>query len=207
MAREQAAQRFAAGQQAAAAQQKDEKKAKKRDDGVAQMIVQFLSDLQRTHLATLIARLIARDCPSTFVLAILSLINDGCKNAVEDYLREKQIDPASTAVDRALIPTDGALTDIANEQLGAWIIRMDLTLQTDQDNVLKALIVDDQNIDGTVLQLTSFVLQEFLKTHGKDVPFEQLQQLAAGVLQTLFTPHMHARMQRRLTEEQSSDDN
>ncbi len=205
-AREQAAQRFAASQQAAAQQQKDEKKAKKRDDGVAQMIVQFLSDLQRTHLATLIARLIARDCPSTFVLAILSLINDGCKAAVEDYLREKQIDPASTAVDHALIPTDGALTDIANEQLAAWIVRMDLTLQTDQDNVLKALIVDDQNIDGTVLQLTSFVLQEFLKTHGKEVPFEQLQQLAAGVLQTLFTPHMHARMQNRLSDEKENDE-
>lgn len=205
-AREQAAQRFAAGQQAAAAQQKDEKKAKKRDDGVAQMIVQFLSDLQRTHLATLIARLIARDCPSTFVLAILSLINDGCKTAVEDYLREKQIDPASTGIDRALIPTDGALTDVANEQLGTWIIRMDLTLQTDQDNVLKALIVDDQNIDGTVLQLTSFVLQEFLKIHGKEVPFEQLQQLAARVLQTLFTPHMHARVQNRLSDEKSEDE-
>jgi len=56
--------------------QKEEKKAKKKDDGVAQVILQFLTDDQRTHLATLIARLVALDCPSPFILSILSLIND-----------------------------------------------------------------------------------------------------------------------------------
>ena len=109
-AREQASQRFAASQQAAQQQQKDEKKAKKRDDGVAQVILQFLTDTQKTHLAILIARLVARDCPSPFILAVLSLINHRCAETVEEYLKEREIDIAGSSVDRSIIPSEHALS-------------------------------------------------------------------------------------------------
>lgn len=199
-AREQAAQRFAAAQQAGQQQQKDEKKAKKRDDGVAQVILQFLTDTQKTHLATLIARLVARDCPSAFLLAVLSLINDKCAETVEEYLNERGIDVSAGVIDRSMIPAQTALTVEANERMARWMMRMDVTLQLTPDTILNALIVDDQNIDGTILQLTSFVLQTFLEEHDKKPEFEQLQKLSAGILQSLFTPHMHARMERRISE-------
>jgi hypothetical protein len=205
-AREQAAQRFAASQQAAQQQQKDEKKAKKRDDGVAQVILQFLTDTQKTHLATLIARLVARDCPSPFILAVLSLINDKCGETVEEYLKERAIDLGASEIDRSIIPSETALTVEANERMARWLMRMDVTLNVDPNSVLNALIVDDQNIDGTILQLTSFVLQTFLEEQGKKPEFEQLQKLAAGVLQSIFTPHMHARMERRLEDEDKDGD-
>lgn len=202
-AREEARQRFAASQQAAAQQQKEERKAKKRDDNVAQVILQFLTDTQKTHLATLISRLVALNCPSPFLLATLSLINDRCKQAVNDYLTEKQIDPASASVDHSIIPANSALTEMANEQLAQWIMRMELTMRIDEDAVLNALVVDDHNIDGTILQLTTFVLQEFLTAHEKNVPFENLQQLSVGILQSLFQPAMNARMERQLSEAQN----
>jgi hypothetical protein len=206
-AREEAAQRFAASQQAASAQQKEEKKAKKRDNTAAEVIMQFLSDNQKTHLATLIARLVAIDCPTTFILAVLSLINEKCATAVDDYLREKQIEmPAPENIDHSIIPTNGALTDHANELLAAWVMRMEMALNVDEELVLKALLVDDQNIDGTILQLSSFVLQEFLTSQGKDVPFENLQQLSVSILQPLFQPAMHARMERRLAEAPADQD-
>ena len=203
-AREQAAQRFAASQQAAAQQQKDEKKAKKRDDSIAQVILQFLTDTQKTHLATLIARLVARDCPTTFILAILSLINDRCATAVDEYLREKDIAmPAPQDIDRSVVPSGGSLTEEANALLATWIMRMDLAMRADEDIVLKTLIVDDHNIDGTILQLTTFVLQDFLQSHDKNAAFENLQTLAASILQSIFTPAMHGRMERRIEEEQN----
>lgn len=206
VAREQAAQRFAASQQAGQQQQKDEKKAKKRDDGVAQVIVQFLTDTQKTHLAVLIARLVARDCPSPFILAVLSLINTRCAETVEEYLKEKGIDVTAQTIDQSIIPTETALTIEANERMARWFVRMEITLQSNPDAIINALIIDDRNIDGTILQLTSFVLQEFLTEQGKTIPFEQLQTLAAGVLQSLFTPYMHAKMERRLAEESTSGD-
>lgn len=205
-AREQAAQRFAASQQAAAQQQKDEKKAKKRDDGVAQIILQFLNDAQKTNLATLIARLVARDCPSPFILAVLSLINDKCAETVEEYLKERNIDLSGATIDRSMIPSHTALTVEANERMAKWMMRMDVTLQMTPDAILNALIVDDRNIDGTILQLTSFVLQTFLEEHDRKPEFEQIQQLSAGILQSLFTPYMHARMERRLQDEQKDED-
>lgn len=201
-AREEAAQRFAASQQAAAQQQREERKAKKRDGDVAQVIMQFLTDSQKTHLATLIARLVALDCPTTFLLAILSLINDQCAHAVMEYLRDHQMDmPGGEDANRSVIPAAGALTDEANARLADWVIRMEMVLRVDEDSIIRALIIDDQNIDGTVLQLTAFVLQEFLSGMDKKIPFESLQRLSAGVLQSLFTPAMHARMERRIAEE------
>lgn len=201
-AREEAAQRFAASQQAAAQQQREEKKAKKRDDSVAQMIMQYLTDSQKTHLATLIARLVALDCPTTFLLATLSLINEKCMAAVTEYLREHGMElPADDQPGRSVMPANSALTDAANAELAGWIVRMELVLRVDEEPVIRALLVDDQNIDGTILQLTAFVLEEFLAAQEKSVPFENLQQLSAGILQSLFTPAMHARMERRLAEE------
>lgn len=205
-AREQSSQSFAGSQQAAQQQRHEEKKSKKRDDGVAQVIMQFLTDTQKTHLAVLISRLVARDCPSIFVLAVLSLINDRCAETVEEYLKEREIDLAGSTIDRSMIPTGTALTIEANERMARWLMRMEVTLQTNPDEILNALIVDESNIDGTILQLTSFVLQTFLEEHGKKPEFEQLQQLAAGVLQSLFTPHMHARMERRLNEKPESEE-
>jgi hypothetical protein len=205
--REQAAQQFAASQQAAQQQQKEEKKAKKRDTSVADVILQFLTDSQKTYFATLIARLVAIDCPTTFILAVLSLINEQCRTAAESYLKENMVEmPAPEQIDHSIIPVNSALTDTANEHLAAWMMRMNLVMGIDEEKVLQSLVVDDQNIDGTVLQLTTFVLQEFLATLDKNPPFENLQQLAAAFLQSLFQPAMHARMERRLAEVKTDED-
>ncbi len=187
---EEARARFAG---AAAAQQqarKDERKAKKRDDGVAQMIMAFLTDTQRTHLATLISRLVALDCPSPFLLAILSLVNADCTKAVDEYLAEQgsPADPDTTAL-AALGETN--LPAEANATLEKWILSMELVLATNPVQILAALIVEEGNIDGTVLQLTTFVLDEFMKSHGKPVQFAALQSATISILQAVFEDYMH----------------
>ena len=78
-ASEAAKQRFAGTSAALQQIQHEEKKSRRRDDSVAQTILQFLTDAQRTHLATLISRLVALNCPSHFILAVLSLISPNCK--------------------------------------------------------------------------------------------------------------------------------
>jgi hypothetical protein len=49
-------------------------------------------------------------------------------------------------------------------------------------------MIDDKNIDGTVLQLTTFVLQRFFESRKKTAEFEKLQPLTASILQTVFEP-------------------
>lgn len=198
-ASEQARERFASSQAAGAQAQKDEQKSRKRDDGVAQVILQFLTDVQRTHFAVLIARLVSRDCPSIFLLSLLSLINKQCETAVEEYLREQNEQNDTTTV--PTVPSDTALSPQANEALAHWIVRTERVMMVDQDTILRTLIVDDSNIDGTILQLTTFVLQDFLSEQGKNATFDTLQTLSAGILQTLFRPAMQSWKERRLTEE------
>lgn len=194
---EEARQRFAASAAAQQQAQKDEKKAKRRDDGVAQMILQFLTDSQRTHLATLISRLVARDCPSIFLLSILSLINDDCRKVVDTYLSEKLGEEQATALQRA----SAELATAGNPELVPWIERMQQILYLEHDHILPALVVEEGNIDGTVLQLTSFVLQEQLNTQGKDAPFDKLQVLTAGILQALFQPYAEHLQQHLLAKQ------
>jgi hypothetical protein len=70
---------------------------------------------------------------------------------------------------------------------------MQSVLSLEAQGVLSRLLVDEGSIDGTVLQLTSFVLQEFFQSPAgglKKPPFEQIQNLAVNILQSVFEPFM-----------------
>ncbi len=198
---ERAGEQFAQSQAAAQQDRRDEQKARKRDDGIAQLIVQFLTDDQKAHFAVLIARLAARDCPSIFLLALLSLINDACRSAVEEALREHGM-ASDTGNNHAglTLPANAALSPEANAALAGWIVRVERVMALHEETIIRALVVDDHTIDGTVLQLTTFVLRDFLAAHGRSVAHEQLQALSAGLLQALFRPALQAWKERQLSE-------
>ncbi len=193
---EQAKKRFAAAGAAMAAIRKEEKRSKKRDDRVARTIIQFLQNERYTHLFVLISRLVARDCPSVFILAILSLINDECLSVVQEYLQEMgQKSSKETVEENMQVMTAGGLDASSNALLIEWITRMQMVMSLEAQPILLKLMIDEKNIDGTVLQLTTFVLQEFFrsKTGGvKEIPFESLHGLSAGILQTVFEPFLDA---------------
>ena len=183
---EQAKQRFAAAGAAMKAIQREEKKSKKRDARVAKTIIQFLNDDRYTHFFVLISRLVARDCPSIFILAILSLINEECLRVVTEYVKE--------STDGEDVPTTQMMKSEnteTNALLVDWITRMQMVLSLDPHTILMTLMVDEKNIDGTVLQLTTFTLEEFFKSKaggGRVIAFEKLHPLTASILQTVFEP-------------------
>ncbi len=186
---EEAKARFAAA--AAAMQQirREEKKSKKKDDRVAQVIMKFLGNQQDSHLFMLISRLVARDCPSIFILSIISLIDTESATVVEEYLKETTDKDTRQTVDESMALTNSADMDAdMNRAMIDWITRMQMVLSINPEGILLKLMVDDKNIDGTVLQLTTFVLQRFFLDHSKSAEFEKLQPLTANILQTVFEP-------------------
>ncbi len=190
---EQAKAKFAAAAAGMKAIQKEEKRSKKRDARVARTIIQFLNDDRYTHLFVLISRLVARDCPSIFILAILSLINDECLAVVSEYAKEEGVVLENDPVENLQIMKKGGLNDDTNQLLIEWITRMQMILSLDPQNILGKLMVDEKNIDGTVLQLTTFVLDEFFKSKAGgrlQIPFEKLHLLTASILQTVFEPFL-----------------
>ncbi|OGJ62756.1 hypothetical protein A3A67_03505 [Candidatus Peribacteria bacterium RIFCSPLOWO2_01_FULL_51_18] len=168
---------------------REEKKARRRDDRVAQTILQFLGEDQYAHLFQLIARLAARDCPSIFILAVLSLIHRGSHEAVEEYIAENKIsikDPA----DSAALFKGGKLPPEIKKTLLLWIQRLQLIMSIYAEKILLKLMVDESNIDGAVLQLTTFVLVDFFESEKLPIPYQELQPLTIKILQDVIEPHL-----------------
>jgi len=200
---EDAKQRFAAA--AAGMQQirREEKKSKRRDDQVAKAIIQFLDDENHAHLFILVSRLVARDCPSIFILAILSLIHEGCRTTVKEYLKETTGEAPEPDLSQATaLMKSGTIDADESRILILWITRMQIVLSLDPAGILLRLMLDETHVDGTVLQLTTFVLQEFFGEHRKEVIFEKLQPLTASILQTVFEPFIPS--VRKLLREQAA---
>ena len=126
---EEAKQRFAAAAAAMQRIRREEKKSRKRDDQVAQVIIQFLGDTGRSHLFVLISRLVARDCPSIFILAILSLIHRESRETVQEYLKESGRKTAEETVSENLaLLRPGELDAATNRALIDWITRLKLVI-------------------------------------------------------------------------------
>lgn len=207
---EEAKQRFAAAAAAMQAIQREEKRSKKRDSRVARTIVQFLNDERYTHLFVLISRLVARDCPSIFIIGILSLISEESRLVVVEYLQEMgqqlQTVPRTQTLARL-----GEVDAESNALLIDWITRMQMILSIETKQILVHLLVDEHNIDGTVLQLTTFVVQDFFQSSegGKrKIPFEKLHLFSASILQTVFEPFLDSidRSLLRTPKNNSEDD-
>ncbi|MCA9371252.1 MAG: hypothetical protein KC680_04800, partial [Candidatus Peregrinibacteria bacterium] len=148
---EDAKARFAAA--AAAMQQirKEEKKSKKKDDRVVQVIMKFLGSQQDSHLFALISRLVARDCPSIFILAIISLIDEESLAVVQEYLKETTNKDAREMVDESMALTKANDMDAeTNRTLVDWITRMQMVLSVTPDKILLKLMIDERNVDGSV---------------------------------------------------------
>lgn len=187
---ESAKQRFAQAQQQSRQQAKEEKKARKRDDKVATTIKQFLGDDRYSHLFQLISRLAAMDCPSVFILSLLSLIHKESLETVEDYIAEHKMVLEAPDMKSLVMAGRSKLPPEAQEKILFWTARLELIMSTDAERILGKLMVDEGNIDGSVLQLTTFVLVDFFEDMGMPIPYDELQPLTIKILQDILEPYM-----------------
>lgn len=200
---EQAKQRFAGAAAAAQQARKQEKKSKKSDKRVAAAIKKYLQDKRSVQLSVLIARLSSRNCPSIFIVAVLSLIDEEALSIVQDYLGEHISQKAEDIIDDQMALTTHSSFDAqANQKLVIWITRLQMVLSVDPDSILMRLMIDEKNLDSTILQLTMFVLQQFFLELQREAPFEKLQPLTASILQTVFEPFI-GQVRKRILEERT----
>lgn len=202
---DEARQRFAQAEQQIKQIMREEKKAKKRDDRVAATIRQFLGDERYAHLFQLISRLAAMDCPSVFILAILSLIHEGSLQAVEEYIAENRVIIETPNLKEVLQNTDKLPPDM-QEKLIHWTVRLELVMNIDAVKILSRLMPDEGNIDGAVLQITTFVLVDFFLEHGRVVTYEDMQPLTVKILQDILEPHVET-MEKYFAAKHAEKDN
>lgn len=169
---------------------KDEKKARKRDDRVATTIRQFLADEKYAHLFQLISHLSARDCPSVFILALLSLIHTEALEAIEEFISEHKLIIEKPNIHSLHLKNHEKLSPEIQEALLLWSVRLELVMTTDAEKILTRLMVDENNIDGALLQFTTFILVDFFAQHEREAAYEDLQPLTVKILQDLIEPYM-----------------
>jgi hypothetical protein len=190
---EEAKQRFAAAAASMQQLRREERQAKKKDDQVARTIIQFLHDPAHTRFFILISSLVGRNCPSIFILGLLSLIHEECLKVVQEYFSEQEEEDAPKTVDESISLIQGKELDQGtHHQLVDWITRLQMILAHDPERILSSLMVDERRIDGAVLQLAIFVLEEFFEKQGRGLSYEKAQPLTASILQTVFEPFMGA---------------
>lgn len=169
---------------------KEEKKARKRDDRVATTIRQFLAEEKYAHLFQLISHLSARDCPSVFILALLSLIHKESLEAVEEFIAEHRLIIEKPNLHSLSLRSHDKLPPDLQDSLLLWSIRLQLVMTTDAEKILTRLMVDENNIDGALLQFTTFILVDFFEQHNREASYEDLQPLTVKILQDLIEPYM-----------------
>jgi len=202
---EEAKQRFAAAAAAMQQLRREERRAKKKDDQVARTIIQFLHDSAHTRFFVLISQLVARNCPSIFILGVLSLINEECLKMVEEHFAEEHERSAHETVDENIMLIEGRHLDPGTQsQLVDWITRLQMILVHDAERILETLLIDDRHLDGAVLQLTIFVLEDFFAKESRNLPYEAAAPLTTSILQTVFEPFMGAVRKKALEGENPS---
>jgi len=158
---------------------REEKRKKQDDNSLASIIVQFLGEKNHTELFVLISQLIAKNVPSDFILAILSLIHNASAHIVDQKFAE-------TILKIQAPSTKGAFRQGENE-IQQWIKRIFSTATPQPHKILETCLDKDWQLHTALIQLTSFVLREFLENkHEKEINFENLRNFCKTFLKNLI---------------------
>jgi len=126
---------------------------------------------------------------------------------VQEYFSEHEEPNAHETVDESIALIKGdALKAKSNRALIDWITRLQMILTHDAERILTSLLIDEKHLDGSVLQLTIFVLQEFYRVEEKkDLPYEKAQPLTASILQVILEPFLHHAQKKGLESGEATE--
>jgi hypothetical protein len=182
--------------------QQEEGQARTYDQSLAAIIVQFLSQPQNTDLFLLISRVVALNLPSEFVIAVLSLIDKKAHQEVLRYLSEaKKAEGSSRHSSHAalVIRHEANFQTLPLEHkriIESWVANMALVAGKGPHRILETLVIPgpDKRISPLVVQLSSFILRNYLAEHQLAVAYETLREFMERVFVELVSKlakHVH----------------
>ena len=185
---EQFSEKMKRTQQALAQLQKEEGQAKASDHSLALILVNFLSQPENTDLFLLISRSLAQDIPSELILAVISLIDKNASDKIKGYLESLEGGvPETKALTVSGRSDFKSLSPEIKKQIDEWIGRINQVAVKKPHRSLESLVTtkrsDDpvgswkmvREISPSLVQLSAFVLRNFLTAQDVQHEFEQLQ--------------------------------
>jgi len=188
-------------QQALAQLQKEEGKAKANDHKLAQILVQFLSQPENTDLFLLVSRAVANNIPSELILAIISLIDKKASEEVKVFLEsseEQSPSPESKALTIAKNKNFQSLSPDQKKTIDNWINRINEVSFKKPHRVLESVVIKKRSenpsqmdniirqISPSLVQLSAFILRNYLTAQNTSFEFSQLQEFMQAVFVNLI---------------------
>ncbi len=162
---------------------RDEGRARVRDDRLVKIIMQFLYHAKKRKLALLITRLLGKNVPVTFILSVLSLNFPEITEILSEQLSHEKIEEEDL-----LLSKEGGgkeltvFTDKMMKRVDEWGNEIFKNASVSPLKHLRTLATHD-GVDLTAIQLTAFVLRDFLLDNKvEEINFEDIQSFSEFIL-------------------------
>lgn len=187
----------------------EEKKTKKKDVAVAGSIAKFLQDPAYEHIAFLVAKLVSFDTPADFILGILALIDQESKETLLAKFDEAGIVPAQKGTYKIDLEEHGdmdkKLSDDVKSEIDEWIYHIYQIGTLKPGKVLQAVVNEEGDINLSLTQLASFVMEEFLKKNDVQQSFESINTFITMLMTKILTSLKQLQMQHELPDHEEDE--
>ncbi len=170
--------------QAAKTQRKQEKKMKKRDGKLADTIREYIrGSRQDDYMALLISRLLQRNTPSSIILAVMSLNDEGAIEVLENYLdseRDVLPDEVPDSQLSGAAEQSQAMVEYGRElaqSLSVWTRRIFLHCSFHPMKSILAL-AHHHGVDKNMIELSSAMMQRYFQSVGQNIEFDKIRQFS-----------------------------
>jgi len=202
---EQLREKMRAAQAQIAGIKKEERKHKKKEHELHKILMKFVQTSQKKELVLLISRVLEKNVPANFVLAIILLGNEDVQRAVGNYLMLQQPDEKMVQSDgKALIffgEEDSSLPLKVKIEVDNWIKGMMFQAGETPQKLVKTAykremieLPKEYDFDDTkykekktvrsqIFRLMAFVLRDFMEQHKVDQEYEQLKGFSKFILE------------------------
>jgi hypothetical protein len=172
-------------QQALAQLKKEEGQAKAYDNSLAAIIVQFLSKPENTDLFLLVSRTVAQNVPSELIIAILSLIDKKSHDETKGYLETGKQNDSKEETALALPKTADfeSLSPAHKKAIDKWVSSISQVAAKKPHRALETIVIPgpERELSSVVVQLSAFILRNYLAKHETAIEFQILRDFMEGV--------------------------
>lgn len=163
----------------------EEGKARANDDKLAKIIVQFLAQPGNTDLFLLISRCIAQNIPSEIIIGVLSLVDRTAFMEMENILKEATTTALATPEHHNIHSLSGGQKQAIDE----WLRNISIAAGSKPQRALESLLVKKTNTQNEVvqeistpfIQLSAFIMRNFLAMQNTQVDYETLYEFMESV--------------------------
>ncbi len=185
---------------------REEGKAKANDDNLAAIIVQFLGQPENTDLFLLISRTVAQNIPSELIIAVLSLIDKRSLEEVKGLLEGAK--GKSGREGHEMIVHQNAnfesLSPHHKKAIDKWIGNISEVAAKKPHRVLDTVVIPgpERVLSPVLVQLSAFILRNFLLKHEITMEFQILRDFMQGVyVEIVKNLELLIKEQKRLSSE------